>query len=276
MQIIAKTGSAHTVAENIIKSSFEIFIKTVLQQGSENVLKALPLSNDSIRKRIDEMSSDVESLLIEISKTSKFSIQRDESTVSDNRAILTAYVRFIDDGCKLCKEMLFAKLLESDTTGLSIFEAIKPWFDENQIPFGNLVFCATDGAPSMLGKQNAFIAHIKELCPSILAVHCVVHRHHLVAKKISSDLHESLRAVIQTVNKIKSHNKYDRLFRKFCIDTEQEHVRLILHTEVRWVSKGNCLARFVKLFDTIVNFLENLNENNFAKEIKLHKCDIFF
>ena len=93
----------------------------------------------------------------------------------------------IDDSCKLCKEMLFAKLLEFDTTGLSIFEARKSWFDENQISFGNLVSCATDGAPSMLGKQNGFIAHMKELCPSILAVHCVVHRHHLVAKKISSD-----------------------------------------------------------------------------------------
>ena len=32
----------------------------------------------------------------------------------------------------------------------------------------------------------------------------------------------------------------------------------------------------MKLFDTIVNFLENLNKNNFAREIKLHKCDIFF
>ena len=223
-----------------------------------NVLKALLLSNDSIRRRI------------------KFSIQLDESTVSDNRDILMAYARFIDDSCKLCEEMLFAKLLETDTTGLSIFEARKSWFDEIQISFGNLVSCATDGAPSMLGRQNGFIAHMKELCPSILAVHCVVHRHHLVAKKISFDLHESLRVVIQTVNKIKSHSIYDRLFRKFCINTEQEHVRLILHTEVRWLSKGNCLARFVKLFDTIVNFLENLNENNFAKEIKLHKCDIFF
>ena len=251
-------------------------MKTELQQGSVNVLKALPLSNDSIGKRIDEMSSDVESLLIEISKTSKFSIQLDKSTVSDNRSILMTYARFIDDSCKLCEEMLFAKLLETDTNGLSIFEARKSWFDENQIPFGNLVSCETDGAPSTLGKQNGFIAYIKKLCPSILAVYCVVHRHYLVAKKISSDLHESLRVVIQTVNKIKSHRKYDRLFRKFCIDTEQEHVRLILHTEVRWLSKGNCLAKFVKLFDTIINFLENLNENNFAKKIKLHKCDIFF
>ena len=127
-----------------------------------------------------------------------------------------------------------------------------------------------------LGKQNGFIAHMKKLCPLILSVYCVVHRHHLVGEKISSDLHESLRAVIQTVNKIKSHSKYDRLFRKFCLDTEQEHVRLILHIEVHWLSKRYCLARSVKLFDTLVNFLENLNENNFAKEIKLHKSDIFF
>ena len=227
MQIIAKTGSAHTVAENVIKPSFEIFMKTMLQQDSVDVLKALPLSNDSIRRRIDEISSDVENHLVEKSKTSKFSIQLDESTVGDNRAILMAYACFIDDSCELCEEMLLAKLLETDTTGLSIFEATKSWFDENQMSFGNLVFCATDGAPFVFGKQNGFIPHIKELCPSILAVHCVVHRHHLVAKKISSDFHGILRVVIQTANKINSHSRYDRQFRKFSIGTEQEHVRLI-------------------------------------------------
>ena len=46
-------------------------MKTVLQQDSVNVLKALPSSNDSIRRKMDEMSSDVESLLVEISKTTK-------------------------------------------------------------------------------------------------------------------------------------------------------------------------------------------------------------
>ena len=97
------------------------------------------------------MSSDAESQLVEKSKTSKFSIQLDESTVNDNRAILMAYVRFIDDSCKLCEEMLFAKLLETGATELSIFEATKSRYDKNQIQFGNLVSCATEGAPSMFG-----------------------------------------------------------------------------------------------------------------------------
>ena len=49
-----------------------------------------------------------------------------------------------------------------------------------------------------------------------------------------------------------------------------------LAISIQRLSKENCLARFVKLFDTIVNFLENLNEDNYAKQIKFHKCAIFF
>ena len=64
-QIIAKTGSAHTVVENVIQPSFEIILKTMFQQDLVYVLKALPLSNDSIQRRIDEMSSDVERQLDE-------------------------------------------------------------------------------------------------------------------------------------------------------------------------------------------------------------------
>lgn len=98
-----------------------------------------------------------------------------------------AYFCYIDE---YCKELLFVKLLETDTTGLSIFEAVKSWFDENQVPFENLVSCAMDGAPSMFGKNKGII------------VHCVAHCHHLVVKNISFDLQESLIVGIKTVNKI--------------------------------------------------------------------------
>ncbi len=98
-QIISKTGSAHTVVENIIWPSFEILMKTVLHQDSGNVLKALPLSNDLIWRRIDKMSFDIENQLVDKLKNNKFSLQIDESTISNNKAILMAYIRFIDDVC---------------------------------------------------------------------------------------------------------------------------------------------------------------------------------
>lgn len=53
-------------------------------------------------------------------RTSQFSIQLDESTLPTNEALLLSYVRFIKDE-KICEELLFARNLETDTKGETIF-----------------------------------------------------------------------------------------------------------------------------------------------------------
>ena len=58
----------------------------------------MPLSNNTVRRRIDEMSQDTEIQLIEKLKSRKFLMQMDESTVSDSEVLLLAYVRYIDKG----------------------------------------------------------------------------------------------------------------------------------------------------------------------------------
>ena len=35
---------------------------------------------------------------------------------------------------------------------------------------------------------------------------------------------------------------------------DQDYVRLVLHTQVRWLSKENCLEKFVALYDTVLEF----------------------
>lgn len=62
--LIAKAGKNHTVGEDLIKPSISAFLKTVLGK-EENDVKAMPLSNDSVKRRIDEMSDDVEAQLVE-------------------------------------------------------------------------------------------------------------------------------------------------------------------------------------------------------------------
>ena len=62
--------------------------------------------------------------------------------------------------------------------------------------------------------------------------------------------------VIKVVNKIKSSALKDRIFRTLCHTNETEFERLLLHTEVRRLSKGKCLSRFYSLFDIIVQFLQ--------------------
>lgn len=125
----------------------------------------------------------------------------------------------------------------------------------------------------MTGRYKGFSAHLKKAVPEVFCIHCVIHRQHLVAKKLSGRLHDALTVVIKVVNHIKSNALRDRLFREFCNQNGEEFERLVLHTEVRWLSKRNCLQRFIALWDSIVSFLAN---TQLGKQLLATKCDVFY
>ncbi|XP_077290369.1 SCAN domain-containing protein 3-like [Arctopsyche grandis] len=204
-QIIAKCGAPHTYGEKLILPAIRVFINNMIGQNQQEILSSVPLSNDTVSKRIDEMANDIEIQLCDELQSNEFSLQLDESS--------------------------------------SVFETLENFFTEKKIPFTNVIACATDGAPAMVGRHRGFISS-----------------QHLVAKKLNGRLHKLLSIVIVVIKKIKSHPLNDRLFRQLCKENDEEFERLILHTEVRWLSKGNCLKRFYALFDTIVEFLD-INEN---------------
>ena len=105
------------------------------------------------------------------------------------------------------------------------------------IPLSNVIACATDGTPSMIGRHGGFTAHFKREVPDLLTIHCVIHRQHLAEKLLSIRLHSTLLAVIRPVNKIKAHSLNDRIFHQLSQENEEEFERLLLHTQVRWLSK---------------------------------------
>ena len=70
------------------------------------------------------------------------------------------------------------------------------------------------------------------------SVHCVIHRHHLFANNLSEILHGSLDYVISAVNKIKRNALNERLFTQHCLENEEDYKRVLIHTEIRWLSKS--------------------------------------
>ena len=82
-------------------------IETVLQQNASSILRAVPLRNDAVQQRIDEMSSEVLKQLVEVLSIPKHSLQIDKSTLSGNKSQLLGYVRFIHN-MEAQEEMIFA------------------------------------------------------------------------------------------------------------------------------------------------------------------------
>ncbi|CAH1981484.1 unnamed protein product [Acanthoscelides obtectus] len=149
--LIAKSGKPHTIGEKLILPAVGEVLKTVLHKPASDIIKSIPLSNNTVEGRIDEMSSDIESFLCNYLQTTHFSIQLDESTLPDNAALL-AYVRFIMNQ-EIYEELLFARTLITDTEGESIFHVLKDYFIEKAIPLSNIISVATDGAPAMILKM---------------------------------------------------------------------------------------------------------------------------
>ena len=272
--MITKAAKPHTIGETLIIPAVKEVLTTVVGCDS-NIMSSVPLSNSSVSRRVQEMSDDVEATLCSKLQFREFSIQLDETTHRDSEAVLMAYVRYIDDDNTVAEEMLFAKPLETTTKGIDIFKALKDYLQEKEIPLINIVACATDGAPAMVGRYRGLIANLKEEVPHILAVHCVIHRQHLVAKSLSDRLHTSLHLVIKAVNRIKAHALNERLFRELCKENDEEFQRLVLHTEVRWLSKGNCLRRFFFLFESVVQFLQTVDDS-LSKALSQIKPDIAY
>ena len=230
--LIAKAGKPHTIGKELILPAVKDVIKTVLFKSPEQVIKSIALSDNSVQRRADKMAENVEETLSKMLMTTEFSLKLDESTLPGNESLLLAYVRFIKGG-SLCQKSLFARLLETDTKGESVYRAVEDYFQKKSIPFTNIISCATDGAPSIVGRHRGFLSYLKKDVPKVLTVPCVIHRQHLVAKNLSEKLHESLWTVITAVNKMKANALHSRLFNQLCIENDKDFQCLLLHTEVR-------------------------------------------
>ena len=89
-------------------------------------------------------------------------------------------------------------------------------------------------------KSSWFHSHLKRDVPNVFSTHCVVHRQHLIAKHLTANLHQFLQILITATNKIKKNSLNDRIFQQLCENNDEDYKHL-LHTEVKWLSKGSCL-----------------------------------
>jgi len=163
------------------------------------------------------------------------------------------------------EEILFMKKL-IDTRSDTIYAAVYDYLHNNEIPLSNLVQIATDGASAMTGKHNGFVAKVKEVPPHIMTIHSIILGEHLAAKSLNGDMEEALKVAISAVNFVKVNALRDRLFQKLC--QGEDHQTPLMHTEIRWLSKGNSHVRLAELLDTVLIFVHHMETHACSKKRK--------
>ena len=262
-ELVAKEMKAHTIAESLILPACQVIVRTMLGSEAEGVINKIPLSDNTISRRISDMSNDIEANVIDKLKCREFALQADESTDISGKAQLLAFIRFVDDG-EIIEQFFCCKELPETTKGQDIFETLNSYLESWNLSWDTCVGVCTDGAPSMTGSLKGFISLVKRKNPSVVTSHCVLHREALIAKTIGVDLKIVLDQVIKMVNFIRQRPLKSRIFAKLCKSMDSAHISLLYYTEVRWLSRGNVLSRVYELKEEMLLFFGQENLIDFS------------
>ena len=153
--------------------------------------------------------------------------------------------------------MLFCLALEGKCTGDDIFMALDKKLHELELSWDRCVGICTDGAGAMLGKKKGLKAKVHNVAPHIRFTRCIIHREALACKAIVPELKTVFDTAVKIVNYIKSRPLNARLFASLCKDMGSDHEALLLHTEIRWLSRGKVFTRLYQLRDEVRLFLLN-------------------
>ena len=103
---------------------------TMIGESVAQKLKAVPLSNNTICRRIDKILDDICDELVVKMSGNEFSLQLDEATTStsDNDSYLIRYVRFIDNDDNIVEDLLFGKLILTNCRAHELFAILNNFF----------------------------------------------------------------------------------------------------------------------------------------------------
>ncbi|KAH0999800.1 hypothetical protein HUJ04_013569, partial [Dendroctonus ponderosae] len=224
-ELIVKSEKCHTIAEDLLLPAAQIMCKTMIGDSAAKQLHVIPLSNNTIKRRVTDLSLNSEhTLILRLQISKMFAIQFDESTDISNKAILLVFVLY-DYDSEIHEDFLCLRELMR-TTADCVFNALNDFFTESNIH--------TDGAHAMLGKLTGLVARVKSVALNITWTHCCIHREAIACKKC-------LHYYNQPWTKFPINS---RVFLAICEEVGNEHVQLLLHTEQFWIKINSDFNEF--------------------------------
>lgn len=263
---IAKAKKPYSIGEELLQPCLSKVVKIMLGTSAAAKIDTVPLSRRTITRRFSEMTSDVEEQLCSRLKESvHFALQFDESTDVANQAILVGFVRYAYE-LKIVEDIFCMCSLPSKTTAEEIFKAIDGKFNEYQLDWRNVVALCTDGAAAMTGVKKGVATRISDVAnESFVSSHCIIHLEALASKKLSPVLNETLKLAVKIINNVKAKPLSSRIFALICSQMDSEHNTLLLHAEVRWLSRGKTLSRLFELRKELIAYFEEFIATNKKK-----------
>ena len=131
-----------------------------------------------------------------------FSLAFDESGGICDIALLSIFIRGIDDNFQIFVELIGLESLNGKTRCSDIFEKVRSCIENQQVNLSKLINVSTDGAPSMTGRIAGTVYLLERILGRpLLIYHCIMHQESLRGKH--SNLQHVMISDVKCMNKIR-------------------------------------------------------------------------
>lgn len=138
----------------------------------------------------------------------------------------------------------------SDVEGATaehLFGLLSKSFEDYDIPFKNIIGFASDGASTMMGKDNSVASRFLEKCPEIYIFKCICHSLHLCASNACKKLPRSCEDLARNVYaEFKNSSKRQHLFKKFQSFLDIDVHKILRPAQTRWLSLKAVVSRILE------------------------------
>lgn len=258
--LLAKKKKPFSDGELIKEASDSLFMDFKNKSEIVGAINKIQLSSNTVMRRIGAISSNQKTQLqTDLLKCSYFSLQMDESNDMIDTAQLSIFIKMCFDDFSVKEEFLKVLSLTGRTRGEDIYKMFKQFVEEEKIPIEKLASITTDGAPSFCGNKKGFLTLCKNdnSFPHFFQYHCIIHQQALCGSVIN--INNVMELVVKIVNSIRGKALKRRLFRELMDEVDCHYGDLLLHSNVRWLSKGKVLHRFKELLPQIKIFLQEID-----------------
>ena len=272
---IAVSGKCFTEGEFVKKCM--LLAVSELCPEKLRMFQNISLSRMTVQRRVSDIAANLMNQLKQkVKEFCFYSLAMDESTDCRDTAQLLIYIRGVDKNFNITEELAGMQSMKGRTTGKDICtELINCVNNKLAYSFTNLVAICTDGAPAMCGKHTGAVSLIQEFIGRrIITHHCIIHQQALCDKVLKFE--HVMSVVVSIVNYLRARALKHRTFRAFLEEVDAKYEDLVYHTEVRWLSRGRVLQRFVALKEEISQFLKNDSKKFEELESEPWNHDLFF
>uniref|UniRef100_A0A834RDR4 Zinc finger BED domain-containing protein 5 n=1 Tax=Sarcoptes scabiei TaxID=52283 RepID=A0A834RDR4_SARSC len=261
---IAKCRKSHIIAEELILPAAIDLVSIMIGEEEAKLLSKVPLSKDTIGRRIQHMGENLNTQLIEKLRGKEFSLLIDDSRESEKDARFICYVRFIDEEL-IVEDLFFCVNITLTSSSHELFEVLDKYIDGNGLDWTSCVGVCTDLGSTIAGSYGELQSLIHVKSPNVVWTYCIIHKEALVSRYISPPLDMILEIIINIMNYVKNRQQKAKFFKKFTDDLGDESKAVLYYCHSRWLSCKNILKQIFQSQQEIYAFLEEEKQSEYSK-----------